>query len=259
MKTANSRAIAATILARLEAGKGSLDTHLDKHRELADGAFLQEVLYGCCRWFFLLEHLANQLLNKPLKRKDNELKCLLIVGLYQLRHLSTPPYAAINETVAATSVLGKPWGKALVNAVLRGYLREAESLEATLSDLPPALAQSHPAWLQQAISAQWPASQDQIMAANNSRPPMTLRVNLGRTTRNRMLQTMADAGIGATAGALADSALYLETPMPVTLLPGFDEGLGADGEAAIAAYAAEVRARTFPAPEHTFADKAPRG
>lgn len=33
--------------------------------------------------------------------------------------------------------------------------------------------------------------------------------------------------------------------------------LGEDGKAAIEAYAGEVRARTFPAPEHTFADKAP--
>jgi 3-methyl-2-oxobutanoate hydroxymethyltransferase len=34
--------------------------------------------------------------------------------------------------------------------------------------------------------------------------------------------------------------------------------LGQDGEAAIAAYAEEVRARSFPAPEHGFADEAPR-
>ena len=33
--------------------------------------------------------------------------------------------------------------------------------------------------------------------------------------------------------------------------------LGDDGEAAIAAYAADVRARTFPAAEHVFSDKAP--
>ena len=33
--------------------------------------------------------------------------------------------------------------------------------------------------------------------------------------------------------------------------------LGEDGAAAIAAYAQEVRARAFPAPEHGFADEAP--
>jgi len=33
--------------------------------------------------------------------------------------------------------------------------------------------------------------------------------------------------------------------------------LGEDGEAAIRAYADEVRARAFPGPEHTITDKAP--
>jgi 3-methyl-2-oxobutanoate hydroxymethyltransferase len=32
--------------------------------------------------------------------------------------------------------------------------------------------------------------------------------------------------------------------------------LGAEAEVAVAAYAAEVRARTFPAPEHSFNDGA---
>jgi 3-methyl-2-oxobutanoate hydroxymethyltransferase len=34
--------------------------------------------------------------------------------------------------------------------------------------------------------------------------------------------------------------------------------LGEDGEAAITAYAEEVRSRRFPAPEHVFSDKAPK-
>jgi len=34
--------------------------------------------------------------------------------------------------------------------------------------------------------------------------------------------------------------------------------LGADGAEAIAEYAREVRARSFPAAEHIFADKAPQ-
>ena len=130
MKTTNIRAIAASILAELESGKGSIDSHLaaiknkNQYEDIVEGALLQEILYGCCRWFHMLESITNQLLSKPLKRKDSDLKCLLIVGIYQLRFLSTPEYAVLNETVAAAAILGKTWGKALVNAVLRNYLRE---------------------------------------------------------------------------------------------------------------------------------------
>lgn len=233
MNTNNIRAIAASILADLDAGKGSLGSHLaalktrtrSKHSELADAGLLQEILYGCCRWYHILEYLTNQLVSKPLKRKDCDLKCLLIVGLYQLRHLSTPEYAVLNETVAAATVLGKGWGKPLVNAVLRNYLREKQALEATLQQLPAWLGCSHPEWLYDAIDKQWPAQSAAIVATNNSRPPLTLRVNLSKTTRSAILSELEVADITAHPGKLAASAVYLQTPVPVESLPGFAAGM----------------------------------
>ena len=70
-------------------------------------------------------------------------------------------------------------------------------------------------------------------------------------------------GIGASVGCdgqilVVDDMLGLFTAFKPKFVKRY-ASLGAEGEAAIAAYAAEVRARTFPAPEHTFADKAPRG
>lgn len=66
-------------------------------------------------------------------------------------------------------------------------------------------------------------------------------------------------GIGASAGCdgqvlVVDDMLGLFTAFKPKFVKRFGT-LGADGEAAIAAYAAEVRERTFPAPEHVFADE----
>lgn len=84
-------------------------------------------------------------------------------------------------------------------------------------------------------------------------------------------ETLADAvtaqiaiptiGIGASAGCdgqilVVDDMLGLFTTFKAKFVKRY-ANLGEDGEAAIAAYAAEVRARTFPAAEHVFADKAP--
>ena len=68
-------------------------------------------------------------------------------------------------------------------------------------------------------------------------------------------------GIGASAGCdgqvlVVDDMLGLFTAFKPKFVKRF-ASLGDDAEAAIAAYAAEVRARSFPAPEHTFADVAP--
>lgn len=68
-------------------------------------------------------------------------------------------------------------------------------------------------------------------------------------------------GIGASAGCdgqilVVDDMLGLFTAFKPKFVKRY-AALGSDGEAAIASYAQEVRARAFPGPEHTFADKAP--
>ena len=224
MSASNSRAIAANILAELVVGKGSLTTHLSNYKHLDDYALLQETCFGSCRWFHLLEIILDTLLSKALKKKETDLKCLLLVGLYQLRELSVPDYAVINEAVAATRSLGKPWAKALVNAVLRNYLRRRDETRKALTGSDKMALLSHPDWLAKATSEQWPEQALQILANNNLRPPMTLRVNLAKTSRDEMLRRLAAAKIQATAGILAETAIYLAVPMSVGALPGFQEG-----------------------------------
>ncbi|MEO0502923.1 MAG: 3-methyl-2-oxobutanoate hydroxymethyltransferase, partial [Pseudomonadota bacterium] len=69
-------------------------------------------------------------------------------------------------------------------------------------------------------------------------------------------------GIGASAGCdgqilVVDDMLGLFTAFKAKFVKRYAT-LGADGEAAIAAYAEEVRARSFPGPEHVFGDAAPK-
>ena len=66
-------------------------------------------------------------------------------------------------------------------------------------------------------------------------------------------------GIGASAGCdgqilVLDDMLGLFTAFKAKFVKRYAE-LGQDAEAAIATYAAEVRARAFPAAEHVFADE----
>ena len=224
MSKPNTRAIAAKILTELQKGNGSLSSHLTKQTELSDHALLQETLYGSCRWFHLLEWLLNQLLSRPLKAKDIELKSLLIVGLYQLRELSIPNYAVINETVSAADRLGKSWGRSLVNGVLRNYLRTQTELEEQLGAAPLSVTSSHPGWFVDELLEQWPDQSEQILTHNNFRPPMTLRVNLQATTRDEVLEALHAEAISASPGALCEASVYLQQPRAVECLPGFKEG-----------------------------------
>lgn len=188
-----------------------------------DAALIQEMAYGTLRWSPQLEAIASELLERPLKPKDHNVHALLLVGLYQLIHMRLKPYAAVTETVAAAEGLGKPWCKGLINACLRAFLRDRESLLNKLKH-DPASATNHPPWLLTQIQLAWPEHWHTIVDANNERPPMTLRVNLLRNSRGTYQRALQDASLSATAVEHTDCGLTLDRPVPVTALPQFSQG-----------------------------------
>ncbi|MCB1666927.1 MAG: 16S rRNA (cytosine(967)-C(5))-methyltransferase RsmB [Porticoccaceae bacterium] len=189
-----------------------------------DRGLLQELCYGTLRWQPKLLCYLNQLLDKPFKHKDGDLEALLTCGLYQLIYLRIPPHAAVSETVAATKGLKKVWAKGLVNAVLRRFQREREALDSKLVGQPE-FDTAHPAWLFDAWQNSWPEQLDALIAASNSRPPMTLRVNRLKSSRNRYLEQLNDHRIEAAACPFSEDGIQLQQPTDVHLLPGFDEGM----------------------------------
>lgn len=229
MRPANVRALAAQILAQLLQGKGSLSTSLASHKELKEYSLLQELCFGTSRWFFELDYLLNHLLDKPLKNKDKDIHCLLLLGLYQLRNLSIPDHAVLNESVAATQTLKKPWAKSLVNAILRNYQRayqhNPKDAQALINSAPDHVQFAFPKWLYEELQEAWPAQCQEIINNSNQRPPMTLRINPLKTSRELQLVKMQDAGIAAHPGNLSKQSLYLEQAKPIFEIPGFAEGL----------------------------------
>lgn len=217
------RAAAARVLARVAAGQSLNQALPEQLPSVAprDTALLRELCYGTLRLWPRLEGLAGQLLDKPLRGKDRDVYALILLGLYQLGETRVPDHAAVASTVGATRSLGKGWARGLVNAVLRRYLRERDALEAALTG---AAIAAHPPWLMKRLLREFDQA-DALIAANNSRPPMTLRVNLSRIDREAYLQSLQEAGIAARPGTLADSALYLAEPVDVGLLPGWEAGL----------------------------------
>ncbi|MEH6499637.1 MAG: 16S rRNA (cytosine(967)-C(5))-methyltransferase RsmB [Pseudoalteromonas distincta] len=220
------RLAACNALVAVMAGKASLGTSLPaqlQHVAPRDQALARELAFGTARWFQRLEGLANALLEKPLKAADRDLQALLLVGLYQLLYTRIPAHAAIDESVNAANTLKKPWAKGLLNAVLRRAQRESDDLLAGL-ERDPTLRLSHPRWLQKQFKADWPEHWEAICNANNLHPPMTLRVNLQKTTRQAYLQQLEDAGMDAQPTPFSTVGITLTSPCDVQQLPDFQLG-----------------------------------
>jgi 16S rRNA (cytosine967-C5)-methyltransferase len=227
MKQANTnpRAIAARILAQVMVDGRSLSRALEAIPPAAmdDRALIQEMCYGTLREYHRLSLIIAKLLKKPLKEKDGDVQALLLLGLYQLLSMRVPDHAAVSETVAATAALKKPWARGMVNGVLRNFQRQAHSLLAQAQSTDVG-RWSHPQWLIDALRQAWPEHWQELLEANNQRPPMTLRVNTSQTTAEEYLAELRKVGIDAQCSTITASGIALTQAQDVTQLPGFGEG-----------------------------------
>jgi 16S rRNA (cytosine967-C5)-methyltransferase len=224
---AESRAAAARALhAVLDRGQ-SLTRVLQTNptrRSLADQALVQEMVYGALRLLPRLRLIARRLLDRPLKPRDSDLQALILIGLYQLGFMNTPPHAAVSATVEATRLLGKPRMAALVNALLRRFQREREAL-LDWTNAQPESRWLFPEWLLERLRADWPDDWEAIVLASNERAPMALRINPLRQDRATYLAELDAAGIGARPIAGLDTGVMLDRPRATRDLPGFSAGL----------------------------------
>lgn len=227
------RLLAARILdAVLHGGrslKAELAEQLPQLPDLRDRALTEAIVMGALRQHSRYAAILAQWMQQPPGRRDGLLRALLYSGLAQLDVLKLPEHAAVDATVQATRAAGRMRQAGLVNAILRRALREP---------LPPGHPEhGWPRWLLSRLHADWPDALPQILQASQQTPPMWLRVNRQRTGMAEYAQRLAQAGITIHRHDVLPDALRLDEPLPVSELPGFDEGLVSvqDGSAQLVA------------------------
>lgn len=226
MSEQSPRLASAKILEQVLLQKGSLSTHLNKM--LGDvapdqHALVKELCFGVCRFYPQLNSVALSLLSKPFEEKDLDLYATLLMGLYQITHMNTPDHAAVNESVELCRQLGKDWSTKLINAVLRRYQREQEEIFENL-EAQPSVEYNLPKWIVKRLKKHWDEDFEQIVEATNAHPPMCIRVNTSKVSRETYAQNLTEEGIVSRETTFSDSGLYLEKAVSVNALPNFFDG-----------------------------------
>ena len=169
------RRAAVSILRAWEKGHVYADSLIERHasrNELSssDRGLLNAIVLSVLRHRRLLDHWIGKLRKGKL---DHETRDILRVGLSQLLILNLPDHAAVFETVE----LGKARGRGLINAVMRRAAGSRERLLDT-SELPPAVAFSHPDWLYNRWKKSFGKNQViDLMAFNNAPAPTIACIN----------------------------------------------------------------------------------
>ena len=242
----DTRALAAQALADVALRGVSLREVMERQAprlpDSRDRALLMALVSDGARWWLRFDAALDRLLERSLREKEPRIHALLILGLVQLEILQLPAYAAVAATVQAARELKRPQLAGLVNAVLRRWQREREQQLAAL-DAQPRTRHAHPAWLAEAIANDWPEQADAVMAADNREPPLMLRVNARRATRDVLIERLQAAGYEAQTHDWLCDGIVLPHSSDVTRMPGFAEGLFAvqDGSAQVAADLLDVQ------------------
>ena len=210
-----------------------------------DRALVYEIVVGAVRWLILLDWLIQRRL-KSGKYPNLFVKSFFLIGLYQLLMLdSVPPHAAIHETVEALKKTDHRRYSGLLNAVLRKIVTcRDQLLNEVIPGLPLYLRYSHPRWMvERWLRAMDPVVVQGLLRANNERPPLILRVNLKKITRDAFLRRLEASGYKAQKGAFSPSGVIVQERCDPTKLPGFSDGLFAvqDEAAQLVGYALDPR------------------
>ncbi|PJK15123.1 16S rRNA (cytosine(967)-C(5))-methyltransferase [Lysobacteraceae bacterium NML07-0707] len=217
---AASRAVAARILdAVLHQGrslKAELASQLPTLADPRDRALVEAAVLAALREHGRYADALNGWMTRPPGKRDGLLRALLYIGFAQLDVMKLPAHAAVAATVDAARRLKYAHQAGLVNAILRRALRER--LPAKRADA------AWPRWLAGRVRRDWPQQAETIFAASAVPPPMWLRINRQKISRQAYAEKLHMAGIEhRLVDALAD-AVYLPQPLPVDTLPGFAEG-----------------------------------
>lgn len=186
----------------------------------------QSLAYNALRNLPRLTEVFGKFISRSIKP---EVEDLLLVASSTLIPDSPNQYAShtlVNEAVKAASRSKKTLpAKGLINAVLRRMSENPQVFDVPIETI----AKRYPAWWFEKVHAAYPNDWQEIFTQNLLHPPMTLRVNTRKISVSEYTEHLHQRGIQTKQmpnhlHQLAPEAICLQSPVPVSQLPGFERG-----------------------------------
>lgn len=233
----SARHLAITILFKCCTSSHTLDYWLEKWSAQIDGlqradrALLHALVYGVLRWQSRLDWIIDQLAKRPAKKMDALVRIVLRVGLFQLVYLDRiPPSAAVNTAVEWVKKNHRSWASGFVNSVLRRAADQTHQMvwPDIKKDPAKAIAIQHafPHWLiSRWITRRGVAETRLLCQTINTIPPLTLRTNTLKTTRDKLMAAITDmADVIEPTQFSPEGVCFVSPVIPISKWPLFRQG-----------------------------------
>jgi 16S rRNA (cytosine967-C5)-methyltransferase len=211
----------ADIVAAVRAGQSATAALQGVEGQLRPGA--QALAFQALRYLGRAESLRALLARRAPPPQADALLCTALALCWRDAEAPYEAFTLVDQAVESAKRNARTKGQAnFINACLRRFLRERDALVAA-TDRDPVALWNHPLWWIERLKREHPRHWQLILEANNSQPPMTLRVNARRSTRAQYLAALAGANVAASP--VGEHGVMLARPRPVHEVPGFDDGV----------------------------------
>ena len=211
----------AEVVAAVRAGQSATSALANIDASLRPGA--QALSFQALRYLGRAEALRALLARRAPPPRADALLCTALALCWSPHAAPYEVFTLVDQAVEAAKRGAGTGGQAnFINACLRRFLRERDALVAA-TDRDPVALWNHPRWWIERLRQDHPQHWQAVLEANNSQPPMTLRVNARKSSPAQYLSTLAAANIEASP--LGAHGVVLARPRPVHEVPGFDEGV----------------------------------
>lgn len=159
-----------------------------------DKRLVSNLIYGCVRYKMRLDYIISQFSSVKLRKISVKVLVILRMGIYQMIYLSKiPKSAAVNESVKICAKTAYK-SKAFVNALLRRAANEAENVKYPKDDYL-SVYYSYPKELTDFFESEFGENAENILKELNCEKPITIRVNLQKTTTDKLCLLLSERNI----------------------------------------------------------------
>ncbi len=233
----DARTTALFILNTLDKGHKTLDGILEDVLgsnglfTRRDRALLHALIYGVLRWRAFLDWIIENFSNTPIRKIDPRILNILRLGVFQIIFMDRIPVsAAVNTAVEMSKSVAPFWVVRFVNALLRNTARGYKTVPFPDPDKDPvsaiAIRKSFPKWLiKRWIDRLGFNKTEKLCDALNAIPPITIRTNMLRTTRGRLMKSLEDLVERIHATVYSPDGISFFNPITsIPEMPAFKNG-----------------------------------
>lgn len=197
-------------------------------KNVEDISYITKNIYGVLENKLYLEYILKKLSKIKLNKLDENVRIILLIGLYNIYFLDRKNYAIVNELVNLTKKISFR-SKDFVNAILRSFIRDEENLSKINikdEDEYKSIKYSMPLWIIKYLNDSYgKAYTDKFLKSLNKERNLSIRINKIKTNRDDLKKSLEEKSYIIEKSKISDFSLIVKNPKALASTEEFKNGL----------------------------------